>query len=143
MGKLDRCEEKEAFWRMVLDEHRGSGLNIRQFCRREGLRETSFYFWRREIGNRDQQGDSAVTGSKMIPVKIIEPTEGEPQKCQAADSASSDQAASATGGLPIEVITPAGFVIRSGRCDAVTTDAVVRLAHALANQDQATKVAPC
>ena len=153
MAKLDRCEEKEAFWRMVLDEHRGSRLSIRQFCKREGLGEASFYFWRREIGNRDRQGDVAGTGSKMIPIKIVQPKEAEPKepeprtpesrKRESQDRASSDQAASVTADAPIEVVTPTGFLIRSGQCDAVSIDAIVRLAHALAGQDLAGQVTSC
>lgn len=138
MAKLNRSEEKEAFWRMVLEEHRHSGLNIRQFCKREGLGEASFYFWRREIEDRDRQRDSAGAGSAMIPVKVVQPN-----KCKTQNSASTDQAVSAPDGPPIEVVTPTGFVIRAGRCDEVTSNAVVRLAHALADHNKDSQVTSC
>lgn len=46
--------QKELFWRGILRQHRQSGLNIRDFCRKKGLTEPSFYGWRREIKRRDQ-----------------------------------------------------------------------------------------
>ncbi|MBM4020362.1 MAG: transposase, partial [Planctomycetes bacterium] len=30
-----------------------SGLTVRAFCRKYELRETAFYFWRRELAERD------------------------------------------------------------------------------------------
>ena len=41
--------EKRAFWRMVLETWRSSGLSVREFCKREGLTESSFYYWRRRL----------------------------------------------------------------------------------------------
>ena len=37
-----RDMEKESFWRWVLEEQSASGLNIREFCRREGVSEPNF-----------------------------------------------------------------------------------------------------
>ena len=45
--------EKEAFWRAAVSRQRQSGLGVRAFCDREGLKATAFYFWKREIGRRD------------------------------------------------------------------------------------------
>lgn len=148
MAKLNRSEERESFWRMVLEEHRHSGLNIRQFCKREGLGEASFYFWRREIEDRDRQRDSAGAGSAMIPVKVVQPNKCKTQNSVStdrvsSDQASTDQAVSAPDGPSIEVVTPTGFVIRAGRCDEVMTNAVVRLAHALADHNKNLQVTSC
>lgn len=56
-----RDSKKERFWRGILREHRRSGLNIRDFCRKKGLTEPLFYAWRRELKRRDQSSINART----------------------------------------------------------------------------------
>lgn len=63
-----RSAEKEAFWRLVLDEQKGSGLSVRQFCNRESISEASFYAWRKELQRRDEEGQSA---GALIPVEVV------------------------------------------------------------------------
>lgn len=48
----DRSLEKEAFWKLAVDEWRAAGTSIREFCRTNGLKESAFYFWRRELAKR-------------------------------------------------------------------------------------------
>ena len=43
MANHRRDLEKDQFWRLVLDEQSKSGLNAREFCRRESISEPSFY----------------------------------------------------------------------------------------------------
>jgi hypothetical protein len=50
-----RDPKKESSWRGRLSLQTSSGLSVREFCRREALQETAFYFWRREIVRRDSQ----------------------------------------------------------------------------------------
>ncbi|CAG0952510.1 hypothetical protein PLCT2_00277 [Planctomycetaceae bacterium] len=60
---MGRSEEDVAYWRAVVgewntlleDARRAGGLlpSIRGFCRDRKLRETSFYWWRRELAIRD------------------------------------------------------------------------------------------
>ena len=62
MAKKDgaRREERRSYWLAAIDLHRQSGLSIREFCRQEGLAESAFYFWRREL----QRGaDSSLKSS--------------------------------------------------------------------------------
>jgi hypothetical protein len=47
-----RDRQREVRWRRVVLEQRGSGLTIRDFCRKRKLRESAFYFWRGELGKR-------------------------------------------------------------------------------------------
>ena len=42
-----------------LKRHAVSGLNVREFCRREQLAETSFFAWRRTIRQRDGEVKSS------------------------------------------------------------------------------------
>jgi len=52
VGGKQRDRRHEARWRRIIGEQGCSGLSIRQFCRRGKLRETAFYFRRRELQRR-------------------------------------------------------------------------------------------
>jgi hypothetical protein len=52
MANTSRDSGREAFWRQSLVKFRKSGLSVREFCRREKLHESAFYFWRRTIKQR-------------------------------------------------------------------------------------------
>ena len=52
MANRIRDPGREAFWRRTLTAFGTSGLSVRAFCRREKLRESAFYFWRRTIHQR-------------------------------------------------------------------------------------------
>lgn len=50
MSGNDRsADNQQQFWQMVIETWAGSGLSVRQFCRREGLSEPSFYYWRKKL----------------------------------------------------------------------------------------------
>ena len=46
---------REAFWRSVMQRRLQSGLNIREFCRREQLSESAYHHWKRKFTQRDGQ----------------------------------------------------------------------------------------
>ena len=46
---------KEGLWRERLKDCERSGLSVREFCRRIGVRESMYYWWKREIGRRDAE----------------------------------------------------------------------------------------
>ena len=46
------AEQKREYWRKLIAEQEASGETIRGFCRRRGISDHSFYFWRRRL----QQG---------------------------------------------------------------------------------------
>lgn len=52
--------QKEAAWRERLDRQAESGQSIRAWCRRHGITETAFYWWRRELIRRDVERDPAA-----------------------------------------------------------------------------------
>jgi hypothetical protein len=57
MPKPERRDPaKERYWRRMLLQWQRSGQTGRDFCAAHGLREPSFYAWRREIARRDQEG---------------------------------------------------------------------------------------
>lgn len=58
----------ERSWRKRLWRQRGSGLTVRAFCEREGVPESSFYYWRREVSQRDKAGraERRVGGGRSV-----------------------------------------------------------------------------
>lgn len=68
MADRQRDPRKEAFWRQVLTKHSTSELNVREFCRQEGITEPKFYAWRRTIEERDRQGRDASPA--FVPVVV-------------------------------------------------------------------------
>jgi hypothetical protein len=108
-----RSVEKESFWRSQLGRQSFSGESIRGYCRRRGLSEASFHFWRREIASRDHQADRA-SGSKatgLIAVEIV-----------------GDPSPGSTAMPTLEVECPGGAVIRLR--EDVSTDVLQRVIRA-------------
>jgi hypothetical protein len=63
---------KEKHWREVLSQWTASGLSGREFCKREGIEESSFFHWKRELRLRDQRrrGDAVKFVSLQLPKSI-------------------------------------------------------------------------
>lgn len=69
-----RDPQRERVWRRHLRRQRGSGLTIRDYCARQGLSETAFHFWRREIVRRDEpQGATTPRAVEpaFVPVTVV------------------------------------------------------------------------
>ena len=114
MSKRSRRNvEKEAFWRSHLGRQSFSGESIRGYCRRRGLSEASFHFWRREIASRDHQVDrtSGSDTAGLIAVEIV----GDPSPGSTASST-------------LEIECPGGVVIRLR--EDVSTDVLQRVMRA-------------
>ena len=61
MPKPERRDPaKEKRWRGLLRQWQRSGLTGRDFCAEYGLKEPTFYAWRREIARRDQETRAAT-----------------------------------------------------------------------------------
>lgn len=52
---VQRDPRLEAFWRGAIARQVESGWSVAEFCRRERLRVSSFYYWKREIERRDRE----------------------------------------------------------------------------------------
>lgn len=53
MNGRQRSETKEKFWREHVAAYQRSKLSVRRYCEQAGLKEPSFYGWRRELARRD------------------------------------------------------------------------------------------
>lgn len=108
MSKYERDADKEAFWRLAFSEQRDSGLSVRAFCVREGLTQSSFYAWRRQLARRDAEGGSERAGSpKFVEVTPPEFPEAPPEPPGVPPVVTSDDVAS-----PLELVLPRGVVVR-------------------------------
>ncbi len=104
MARLKQSANKEASWRLVVEEQRRSGLSVRAFCQQQALSEPSFYAWRKELQKRDARrtADGGSNG-RLIPVDVILP------------------ASSGDVQALLEIRTPGGFTLRFGHDAAAAT----------------------
>lgn len=75
MGCATRDLQKEAVWRRRLRQQSGSGQSVRAWCRRQGVTESLFYWWRRELARRELAG-SLDSAASFVPVHVT----GEPER---------------------------------------------------------------
>jgi transposase-like protein len=68
MANTIRDPNREKVWRQIVTRHAKSGLTVRQFCHREGLHESAFYFWRRTI---QQRGPKRCTRKQPAFVPLV------------------------------------------------------------------------
>ena len=60
-----RDDYRAQTWRMLIQECSNSGLTKREFCRRRGISEKSFYYWLRKL--RSQMAEAA--GPQIVPLE--------------------------------------------------------------------------
>jgi hypothetical protein len=83
-----RSQRREDYWRRIVVRQPASGLSIRAWCEHEGVKEASFYAWRRTLAQRDVSREAAV---KEHPAQLV-----------ALDVAGS--AHSAVGAAPLQLV---------------------------------------
>jgi transposase len=102
-GPAVRDRKKQAKWRRVVAGQAGSGLSVRAYCLRHGVKEPAFYWWRAELARRD----AAAAQAAFVPVRLVE------------------EAGSAEGGR-IEIVLPGDRRVQVvGRVDRQTLADVV------------------
>jgi transposase-like protein len=66
--------KKEREWRERERRWKWSGESVRAFCRQEGLHESAFYAWRRELARRREERQAVpAKGSQVEPATPAEP----------------------------------------------------------------------
>jgi hypothetical protein len=66
-------DEKEAFWRGVVEGFAGSGLTVRAHCAAAGVSEPSFFWWRRELARRASAPKPAAGRPPLfVPLAVAE-----------------------------------------------------------------------
>jgi hypothetical protein len=81
-GGKRRDPARERFWRRTIRRQERSGLAVPECCRREGLKDGAFRWWRQELARRDQQPSPASQGEPervptdaapaFLPVRVID-----------------------------------------------------------------------
>lgn len=81
-GGKRRDPARERFWRRTIRQQERSGLSVRDFCRREGLKDWTFRWWRQELSRRDRQPASAPPRRRQghpteatpafLPVRVVD-----------------------------------------------------------------------
>jgi hypothetical protein len=76
MARLQRDLNREQIWRRHLDQQQSSGLTVRAYCRANTLRETAFFYWKKEIAKRDREATPSATAATpsapaFVPVVVI------------------------------------------------------------------------
>ncbi len=101
----------EAGWRKTLAGQARSGVTAREFCRREGLAESAFHFWKRELARRDAEQAAAHHGGRG--------REGRPGRARPAPVAALVPVMIASAhAASIELSLPRGVSVRvSAGCD--------------------------
>jgi hypothetical protein len=74
-------EEECRFWQMVIETFRTSNLSVKQFCKKEGIAEWSFYHWRKKL--RPLPSETGV-GEKIISLSEEVPAGSAPSFTQIA-----------------------------------------------------------
>ena len=91
------AEYRLSHWARIIGEQKSSGLNIREFCRREGFNPNVYHYWQRKLREATcfeltVRAESAV--AKAVPSGWAAVTEAEP---------ATSSAVSAARTLPIEI----------------------------------------
>jgi transposase-like protein len=60
--------QRQRYWAEVIRRWKEGGQTVRGFCRAEGLRESAFYFWRRELVRRGLRAAESGSSADAIPV---------------------------------------------------------------------------
>jgi transposase len=47
--------ERERQWQAAVEQWRQSGQSVRDYCRVQGIKESAFYFWKRELTHRGEK----------------------------------------------------------------------------------------
>ena len=87
-------------------------MTVAEFCASEGLAESAFYYWQRQIRRRDTESQAERTdsagGPAFLPIQFVDDRPGT---------------------APVEIVTTGGYVIRVS--EAATTDHVRRVVQAV------------
>ena len=58
---MSKATEARKHWIEVISRQRASGLGVAEFCRRQGVAASSFFAWRRRLGDSVAAGDFAAS----------------------------------------------------------------------------------
>ena len=123
-----RSGTRERFWRRVIGKRERSGLTIRAFCDREGLTESAYHFWRRELLKRDGAVDQSSSPRCRTVKADVEVRPVPTFASLTVGGASPEIAHLSSVSMPIEIVLRDHVRVRVGRgFDVHTLDQVLRV----------------
>ena len=112
---MGRDGSREEFWRQAIERCADSGMTIAAFCAREGLKPTTYHYWRRKTKRGDEcpssTADPGAAGA-LSPVRVI------------------DDRGCAAG---VEIVAKNGYVVRVG--EQAASEHVRRVLQAVSQLD--------
>ncbi|MCC7290426.1 MAG: hypothetical protein IT449_00020 [Phycisphaerales bacterium] len=99
-----RDRKKEVFWWRVMGAQPRRGMSIRAWCREHALRESSFYWWRRQLALRDE----APRATTLVPVRVVAELDGDRRD----DGDERDDGGGAGGASRLEIVFPDALCVR-------------------------------
>lgn len=85
MSKARRIRRGVAVWQQLVSRQGGSGLSVREFCRRERINAVLFYRWRGKLGRpkRDAQPQiGAREAATLAPFIDLGPLGASTTRCE-------------------------------------------------------------
>lgn len=64
--RRERDGQKQSHWLEIVRRQAESGQSVGSYCRQAGLKESAFYWWRRELARCRQQGERAQPGCSQV-----------------------------------------------------------------------------
>lgn len=61
------------FWQKTIETWQNSGMSIREFCKSEGLQESTFYNWRKKLTDSQSQVNRQVLKDSSAFIKVALP----------------------------------------------------------------------
>ena len=74
-GKREGSKAEQ--WREVIGRQAESGLSVRAFCRQAGVREPSFYAWRRRLAEREAAAAETKAAPGFVRAIVEDPPPGD------------------------------------------------------------------
>jgi transposase len=81
--RRERDGQKQSHWLEIVRRQAESGQSVGSYCRQAGIKESAFYWWRRELASRSQQGKNLRRPSAVARQKAM----GRPLARKSADMA--------------------------------------------------------
>ena len=123
----ERDSGKEQLWRRLMADHGRSGLSVREFCEQEGLKESAFYFWRRDLARRDAEPASGRAAQGRGASLVLSSGRRRPTFLPVAINSTVIPSGGDLAAGTIEVRLPEGITLRIGRgVDAVLLGMVLQ-----------------
>ena len=115
--------EREREWRGAIEQWRQSSQTVRSYCRAQGLKESAFYFWRRELTRRGDEHSRRWQPAGKTPKRGRAATPAHPR----SQAVPGPLPADAAQFLPVRIVSPAVEENRNGLEIALADGRVLRV----------------